>query len=335
MRSITLRKAKQKGFTLLELLVVITLLAILATGALLAYEGLTDTAQGAAASNNTATADQSIRNYRAVTGRYPNQWDHLVTDSGDGATGGAALDFVSPLTYRFLAGVTGIPTGANSAGLALQNAFLRVGVDEIQVRTQSGLNAGVEPNLQHNEGAVVLAEGTLPVQSAVELELGDNGLPEDFFNTLVIVPSAVDVGGTLTTCSVAGQAPARIGTDPLANITVGAAQVSNFLNKVNDTFEPGECNLVVALGFGNDAASSTSGSSVAIAKAPTYASSNINPATTYARYIALFHMGRGAEGVANITAADIFRKPQLVAVVDPEGKVIDQNIAVANTSAQQ
>lgn len=332
MRSITLRKAKQKGFTLLELLVVITLLAILATGALLAYEGLTDTAQGAAASNNTATADQSIRNYRAVTGRYPNQWDHLVTDSGDGATGGAALGFVSPLTYRFLAGVTGVDAGTQTA---LQNAFLRVGVDEIQVRTNSGLTAGVEPNLLHNEGAVVLAEGPLALQSTVELELGDDGVPEDFFNTLVIVPSAVDVGGTLTNCSVGSAAPARIGTDPLANIQVGAAQVSNFLNKVNDAFEPGECNLVVALGFGNDAASSTTGSSVAIAKAPTYASSNINPSTTYARYIALFHMGRGQEGVANITATDIFRKPQLVAVVDPEGKVIDQNIAVANTSAQQ
>ena len=47
-------KAKQKGFTLLELLVVITLLAILSVGALVAYDGLTEKAQASATSNNTA-----------------------------------------------------------------------------------------------------------------------------------------------------------------------------------------------------------------------------------------------------------------------------------------
>lgn len=325
MRSMTLRKAKQKGFTLLELLVVITLLAILATGALLAYEGLTDTAQGAAASNNIATADQSIRNYKAVTGNYPNQWDHLIAQ--DGATG-ADLEFVADQTYNFLAKVN-----ASALSGAINAAFLRVGVDEFQIRGASGvaLTPGVEPNLQHNEGAVQVAGFT---GATTELDLG-NG---QFFDRLVIIPSVADVAGTLTTCTVGGQpiaatrATPEVGT-PIATLT--PAQQAAFLNKLNDAFEADECNLVAAFGFGNDAAKSTTGSAVAIAAAPTYTSNLINPATRYARYIALFHLGRGEEGVADITAANIFRKPVLVGIVDPEGKLIDQNIAVANTTQQQ
>ncbi len=322
MRNMKIRKAVQKGFTLLELLVVITILAILATGALLAYEGLTDTAQGAAAANNTVTADQSIRNFKAVTGNYPNQWDHLVTDDGVGGAGGDPLAFVSNTTYSFLAKVD-----ASALSNQIQNAFLRVGVDEIQVRTTSAITAGVEPNLQHNEGAVqaVGAGGT-----TLELELGDDGEPENFFNRLVIVPAAqvidpvAGTGGTF--CTVGGVAPqAIVGTiDPVA--------AANFLNKVNDAFEPDTCNLVAAFGFGNDAAKSTTGSPVAIASAPTYSSRLINPATTYARYIALFHLGKTDN--ADITANDIFRKPVLIGVLDSEGKLVDQNIAVANTTTQ-
>lgn len=333
MRGLTLRKSRQKGFTLLELLVVITLLAVLATGALLAYEGLTDTAQGAAASGNIATADQAIRNYRAVTGNLPNQWDHLVTDSGDGASGGDPLDFVSNNTYNFLAGVTGVDAATREA---IQNAFARVGVNEFQVRTISAVTAGVEPNLLHNEGAVAFAgfPGT-----TVELETFDDGAPADFFNTLVIVPSSN--GSNL--CQVGGQTPAAIRTGTGANIESTAPPApevtASFLNKINDKFEDGDCHLVAAFGFGNDAAKSTTGSAVAIASAPTYVSNTINPATTYSRYIALFHLGQALEvnnvTPTNIAAGNIFRKPVLVGIVDPEGKLIDQNIAVANTTAQQ
>ena len=328
MRGLKLRKSNQKGFTLLELLVVVTLLAILATGALLAYDGLTDSAQGTAAANNIATADQSIRNYRAVTGNLPNQWDHLVTDDTAGG-GGAPLDFVSPATYSFLGGVTGIsaPTQA-----AIIRSFANVNVEEFQVRTLSGLTPGVEPNLLHNEGAVQLA-GHRGDTLELEIEVEDNGNVEAFFNTLVVVPAgrSTDEGVTHSICQIGGQAITGIGGTAID--ATGAARAANFLNKINDKFEDGECHLVAAFGFGNDAAKSTTGSAVAIASAPTYVSNVINPASTYARYIALFHLG-SADG-PNVTDANILRKPVLVGVIDPEGKLIDQNIAVASTAAAQ
>lgn len=70
-------KNKQGGFTLLELLVVITLLALLSVGALVAYDGVGDNASATAAANNMTTTDRTIRQYVAVTGNFPNQWDVL------------------------------------------------------------------------------------------------------------------------------------------------------------------------------------------------------------------------------------------------------------------
>ena len=54
-------KKHQQGFTLLELLVVITLLAVLSVGALVAYEGVGDNAQATAAASNTASVDKVMR----------------------------------------------------------------------------------------------------------------------------------------------------------------------------------------------------------------------------------------------------------------------------------
>jgi prepilin-type N-terminal cleavage/methylation domain-containing protein len=308
-------KQGQKGFTLLELLIVVTIIAILSVGAILAYDGLTDKAQSATAANNTATADQSIRNYRAVTGNYPNQWDHLVAE--DGGTG-AELDFVADETYRVLAK---IPTGALSAAItdALLESFDSVGIEEFQARTVGTLAAGVEPNLQHSEGATQAVDGL-----TIEIEIEETGvLPEH----LVVIPTA----SSATLCTLGGTAPTVIRPDADALATAGNEQLAqNFMTTVNDNIGEDECHLVVALGFGHDAAHSTVNSNVAIAAAPAYVSNNINPAQNYARYIALFDMGidRGDDG--SIDAGDIYAKPKLIGMIDPEGRVIDQNVAAAN-----
>jgi len=67
---------KQQGFTLLELLVVITLLAVLAVGALVAYDDVGDKAEASAAANSAVGTDTALRQFKAVTNVYPNQWDN-------------------------------------------------------------------------------------------------------------------------------------------------------------------------------------------------------------------------------------------------------------------
>ena len=201
------------------------------------------------------------------------------------------------------------------------------------MRTVSGITVGVEPNLLHNEGAVQLAgDGGTTRELEIEIEDGD---VEAFFNHMVVVPAARN--GAF--CQIGGGTPVAIRTGIGAyidntDLPTATAAVANYLNKVNDKFEDGECHLVAAFGFGNDAAKSTTVSAVAIAAAPSYVSNTINPSKDYSRYIALFHLGNNSGG-NTITAANIFRKPVFVGIVDPEGKLIDQNIAVASTASAQ
>ena len=307
-------KQGQKGFTLLELLIVVTIIAILSVGAILAYDGLTDKAQSATAANNTVTADQSIRNFRAVTGNYPNQWDQLVADDATGTD----LEFVADETYQVLAKVA---TAGLSAAFtdAVLEAFEEVGIEEFQVRLDPETTPGVEPNLQHNEGA--------SAGDSIDLELEDGDLPTHF----VVIPTANS--GAL--CQIAGAAPTEIRLlddegDPITSNVDDPVVAQNYMITVNDNLGEDECHFVLALGFGHDAAHSTVNSNVAIAAAPAYVSNKINPAQNYARYIALFDMGvdRGDDG--SIDAGDIYAKPKLIGMIDPEGRVIDQNVAAAN-----
>lgn len=302
-------QAKQKGFTLLELLVVITLLAVLSVGALVAYEGIGDNAQATAAANNTAGADRAIRNYRAVTLNYPDQWDNL-----------SAPATAAPYSTTQVVDATQQTFGSfNFAGAdasfksAVLGAFQAVGVGTIQQVTSVAV--GVEPNVQHNEGAnptganeVAFADVT---QISIVPSVGSTGLP----------------GAAGTACTAGGQpisAAWAIGNN-IANDNAYGLK----LNRINDSLEDDDCHLVIALGFGHDAAHSTSGSSVAISTAPTYVSKTVNPAKSYARYVALFHVGTADAG-DDIEDESVFTKPRLIAVVDTEGNAIDANIAKQN-----
>jgi len=286
---------KQQGFTLLELLVVITLLAVLSLGALIAYEGVGDNAEAVAAANNAATVDRAIRTYRAVEGVYPNQWDSLTTTSG------AAAPILAQATQEFFGSVA-LP--ASSAG-AIQESLEEAGIDEIQfVNTVVG---DVAPNRAHNEGA---NQGDGSTTGAIEVDA-------DAITHISIVPS-----GGAGTCELDGVS--------LAQQFNGSAVTDNTrLNALNDSLEDDECHLVVALGFGGDAAASTTGSSVAIAQAPTYIKKgDINPSEHYARFIGLFHVGTGGDD--EIT--NILPKARLIAVVAPDGSSIDQSIANSNAN---
>jgi prepilin-type N-terminal cleavage/methylation domain-containing protein len=309
MKNLSMRKIvkKEQGFTLLELLVVITLLAILSVGALVAYEGVGDNAQATAAANNTAGADRAIRNYKAVTLNYPDQWDMLST------TLGATPAFLHPKTQAAF-GVMSAPA-AGAFKTKFDAGFTAVGITELQARLITAATPNVDPNLQHNEGALGAAAAT----DVVEDDFGN-------FNFYSILPTF-----GAAACQINGAAPAVFAKLDGTAFTIADAQRQNV---INDYLGADECHLVLALGFGHDAAHSTNNSSVAIATAPTFVSKDINPAKNYARYVALFHVGGDGEnnGVedGDITVDELFAKPRLIAVVDTEGNVIDENIAKQN-----
>ena len=321
-------KQKQGGFTLLELLVVITLLAVLSVGALVAYEGIGENANNVAAANNIKTADSSIRAYRAIENAYPNQWDNLANLGGEVA--GGAFGFLADATKGFF-GQWVVPSSANATWVAVADALESVGIDELQtLQTTSTFGADVVPNLAFNE-----SEPSNTADPADELEFDEtgavtfDGAAHAGTFALSIVPSSV--------AGVAGDCTA--GTVSLTGTLSGATVAdSKALNLINDSLDNDGCHLVLALGFGKDVPGTTLGSRVAISTAPTYTNGNvINPSTHYARYIALFQVGSdGSDGSVadgDISAAEVFNTPRLIAVVDTEGRTIDQAIAGAYTSS--
>ena len=283
-------QAKEKGFTLLELLVVIALLAVIATGALIAYENVGDNAQAAAGANSAATIDRAIRTYKAVEGAYPNQWDSLAQRDAD-----SAVPFLPEASLSFLAGWD---TSAGASDII--DAFVNAGIEEVQTVDGSALPPGVAPNRAHNES-------TNP-GIATEVEMEDGDIP----NFISVVPNAV--------CNFQAY--------PTATFDSTAFNSNEIQNSYADLLEGDECHAVVALGFGGDAAASTALSNVAIAQSPTYGRQNVvDPNTEYSRFIGLFVVA--TEDEDNAGQFEYLDSARLLAIIAPDGENIDSLNALA------
>ncbi|PPD31792.1 MAG: hypothetical protein CTY21_11765 [Methylomonas sp.] len=324
-------KISQGGFTLLELLVVITLIAALAVGALIAYDRVGDQGQAVAAADANVKVDNAIRQYKAVTLVYPNQWDNLAAHEAE------ALISVLPLQLRGNSVADNGPLSPNliaplTLGAAATNVAAslgRAGITELQywISPDAANNGGVNHNLAHNESFN-------PV-NAREHEHFENGLPTtDLITNISVVPGITGCAADSVTI------PATLGINRGSD-TGSLAGLNWIQNRFSDALEQDECHLVVALGFGSDAAASTTvNSSVAISKAPSFAKTdpiipahNVNPNQHYSRYIGLFLVGSdGANGGTednNITGNEYLNKARLLTIIAPDGTIADQNLAEA------
>jgi prepilin-type N-terminal cleavage/methylation domain-containing protein len=312
-------QAGQGGFTLLELLVVITLIAALAVGALIAYDGVGDKAQAAAAADSNVKIENAIRQYKAVTNVYPNQWDNLVAQD---------TSMIDALPTQLLSVVSRVALTGNAAS-NVTLSLGRAGINELQnwiVNTAATNTTGVIPNLAHNESFNSL--------NAVESEhFEDGGIGDDgAIANIAVVPG---LGGGVGTCTADGVTIPATTVDPDG---AGPLQAGgNYIqNRYSDALEGDECHLVVALGFGSDAAASTAGASVSIGKAPTFSKTdtanpdnNVDPNQHYSRYIGLFLIGSDNDEDGNITGSEYLEKARLLTVIAPDGTIADQNLATA------
>ena len=322
-------QAKQKGFTLLELLIVVTLLATLATAALVAYDGIGENARDAAAATNITTLENTLRSYRAVIGEYPEQFDNLANADGDTTdfdtitTGAMALLPIE--TKAFFGQITFAAAntdGTNATVSAIFNSLANAGLEELQsVTSTTAWDAGYIPNLAMNEsypltntdpGSEIEFEGG-------EAEYAENGIVATL--ALSIVPSGGDAGA----CAVTGA-----GAGDLLESFNGEAVTNNArLNLISDGLGSDTCDLVIALGVGKEVPGATLGRSIELAQAPTVGTNNVNPKTHYARAIALFQVGTDSDESGVIDDSEIFQQARLIGLVDPEGRTIDEIHAAA------
>ncbi len=96
-------KEGQKGFTIVELLIVIVVIAILAAITIVAYNGVTTSARSSKAKQNAQNVQSVAEAYNAENGRYPG------TVSTELNTGGVAAKIPSGMTV--LRGPGGLISG--------------------------------------------------------------------------------------------------------------------------------------------------------------------------------------------------------------------------------
>jgi prepilin-type N-terminal cleavage/methylation domain-containing protein len=331
-------QAKEGGFTLLELLVVITLIAVLATAGLVAYEGIGENAQDTASAQNIILAESSIRNYRAIEDQYPNQWDNLANLDGTAPATTGVETLLAADTQAFLGQWTIDTAAPGAVATAVVAALDEVGMDEFQTLDEVTVYGnGAIPNLSWNESAVPAP--TAGGASELEFDFNDTtGVIDEIaydetpittgdVALSIYVSGGEDTGGTASSCTADGN---TIST-PLDG---GAAVTNNSaLNLINDALSGGECSLVLALGYGKDVPGTTIDSRVAISQVPTATTENVNPANNYARYIALFQVAADVDNSTTIDADEVFNKPRLIGIIDPEGRNVDTALAGANEDA--
>ena len=290
---------KQGGFTLLELLVVVGLMAAVAVVAVSTFDNADESASVSTDLSNIQTIDQGVRSFTSShSGNIPEQLDHLLV-AGD------AYRALDPETLEIL---TTLPTASGIGAKVLAN-LVDSGMEELQTitggaggqndtATETAIELG-DPNAAHAE-----ANGgkELPFTAA------------NITHLAVFAETPTDAAGDTVACELGGVAANFPTVTLLGGTNVGAP---NALNKFNDSFEAGTCNLVVAFGVGNDAAANSEG---ALGNNAPSSDAVKHKDTTYSRYLALFHVAADADENGNITEDEVFDTPRFVGAVNPHGE---------------
>lgn len=107
-------KNTSRGFTIVELLIVIVVIAILAAITIVAYNGIQNRAKTSSAQSAAANLDKKIETYNALNGQYPNTADTVTCQGTSGACG----------TQNSIATTTSSEWYSAPSGTATQNSVL-------------------------------------------------------------------------------------------------------------------------------------------------------------------------------------------------------------------
>lgn len=295
------KSRKKKGFTLLELLVVVAILAIVAGGLLVAYDGLEKKSALAQASHSIAAIDAAVRSFTSLRGAAPDNLDSLLAVTpGDGTqspatiTGGAEILTLSGSLAGKIA-----PAALTSAQ---RTSLVNAGITQLRyidaIGNANGGSATLTTLASDGSAATVgnINQADIPVRIFDVPRPGANRNRGRGFSHALAEGDNVSVW-----------APGGGGID---NLKLGAAAA--------DT--------LIAFGLGNNASilqiDATARGDTHISSAPIYPDVS---KSEYARYILVYNVGpAGAE----------FPKARLQAVLDARGDFLDEELAEASGQKQ-
>jgi len=316
MKSFSKQVRNQQGFTLLELLVVLAILAIVAGGLIVAYDGLEGQAAKQDASRSIAGVDNGLRLFAVSEGGLPNDMDSLAAATpADGQQitqiqqGSEAL--LASLGSKFAGKLQLITLTAGQVS-ALNNA----GITRLRYIDAAGNQ--VSPNCPATAPCALTtlaADGSAASVQAIDLA----DIPVRVFD----VPRPGDGRnrgrGYSATLQAGDQVVAWIPGDGGINLTkVGASAAGS---QVGGTQDPNDDDILIVVGIGNNSSMFTAASLVGntnMSNAPVYGDVARNE---YARYAALINLGS-----LNVPAGTA----TLQAVVDARGDFLDEELAEAS-----
>lgn len=324
-----IRSKKQGGFTLLELLVVVAILAILGGLAIGALGDKSSSAAKGGATNTIAAVGLAIQGYQATAKVLPNSVDTLVCAGPATATAGAQA-VADALAYGGTSDLPGIGGGIGKklAGKMALTLVPAKGVDAL-------INAGIT---QLRYGAHVSV-----TESSCDAT-GDGGFTVagvDYPNSPLADADIPNRGFDLPVGTIAADNLKNRGRGFVRDLAVIAASATATADKPSvlqvwkrgangaDNLKLGAsaADVLVAVGIGNNASLVTDPENRTLNSSPFYGDVGKDK---YGRYVALLSLGTDTDGdLATVTDQKFHLKSKFVAVVDARGDFLDEEFAEA------
>jgi len=291
------------GFTLLELLVVVAILAIVGGGVIVAYDGLEQKSAQGTSTHSIANLDKSLRTFKVLNnGAFPTTFDSLL----EATTTGAETN-----TATFTASTT---TNLVSMPSSLQG---KLGPFPLTQEMLDALNEVGITDLRYIGSSLVDGDG-------ITGNTAPGGIPNRAFDS---TPRGRGISRTLA----AGDHVAVVESINIADFGGSAPTTSDRLRDIG-SLDDQIGHVVAAFGIGNNCTlvKNSGNRSTGLAEAPFYG--NVDKAD-YSRYIALFHLASddGAGGATpndgTYATSEVFSNARLLAVLDTRGDWYDEEFA--------
>lgn len=290
-----IRSKKQGGFTLLELLVVVAILATIAATATILLE---DTDRKASAAAHVTIMDEltkGVATYRVLhQGQMPDNWDSLLSSTdGTLTSGNVSVPTASAANFGLDGDLAGM-LGATVITADIATALNGVGINNVQVLNLAATN---DPN---------------------------GGSPGSCSSLANMRTMIADTASNVTNSSIFmtnAAAQGRGGCAASAAVAVGAGNSIARLNAAeNYRVGAGANDILIALGFGGSLDLFNKANLGAMSGAPFYRHVD---GTTYNRFVALFNVG-GTGGVGQPVA---LTEARFQGVIDGSGDTKEEELA--------
>ena len=326
---VTKKYNRKSGFTLLELLIVVAILAIIGGALLAAYSGLTGIAANGVATNAISSTSQAIRSFEAVEKSFPDGLESLIAAgvtatnvTHDGVSDSVATEIDSgSLTSMLgskLAGKLGVANLSYAQVKSLENS----GIDTIRYidsagddETVSDLVIADSAGTSPAAGVGKLSEISIPTHAFAAPRPGSGrnrgrGFALDLEAVIAAQAGAADTDASGVRAAIWDMSAADDTTGVFADLDIDE------YDNVKVTASPTA--ILVCLGVGNDSNIVASDSNVKyLSNAPIYGKVERDE---YAHYIALFDVSG--------------KEAKFVAVIDSRGDFLDEEFAEATGQKQ-